>query len=255
MAMADNRNPIPTDKLPQHIAIIMDGNGRWAKKRGLPRFLGHRAGVEAVRNVVRVCINRGIRVLTLFAFSSENWQRPAKEVGLLMELFVSTLDKEVKRLHKNNVRLRIIGDRSAFGEGLQQRIRDAEELTRNNTGMTLVIAANYGGRWDIAQAAQQLAEQVRAGVLLPSDITPELLNRHIALADLPEPDLLIRSSGEQRISNFLIWQLAYTELYFTETLWPDFDEKALDDALLSFANRQRRFGQTAEQLEQELIEC
>ncbi len=253
--MADTSNLISPDKVPRHIAIIMDGNGRWAKKRGLPRFLGHRAGVEAVRNVVRACINRGISVLTLFAFSSENWQRPAKEVGLLMELFVATLDKEVKRLHKNNVRLRIIGDRSAFGEGLQQRIREAEALTKGNTGMTLVIAANYGGRWDVAQAAQQLAEKVREGLLQPSDITPELLNRHVALADLPEPDLLIRSSGEQRISNFLIWQLAYTELYFTETLWPDFDDKAVDEALHSFANRQRRFGQTAEQIAQELVEC
>jgi undecaprenyl diphosphate synthase len=237
-------------KLPRHIAIIMDGNGRWAKKRLLPRVAGHQAGVEAVRGVVEACGKKRIEVLTLFAFSSENWRRPAAEVGLLMELFVQTLKREVKRLHANNVRLRVIGERSAFDPKLQDGIAGAEELTRDNTGLTVVIAANYGGRWDIAQAARALAARVEAGQLTSADVKPEALEPHLSLHGLPEPDLFIRTGGEQRISNFLLWQLAYTELFFTDVLWPDFNEALLDEALASFARRQRRFGRTGDQVEQ-----
>lgn len=246
-----SKPPVVTPShLPRHVAIIMDGNGRWARKRLLPRVAGHQAGVDAVRGVVESCAKKGIAVLTLFAFSSENWRRPPSEVGLLMELFLQTLKREVKRLHANNVRLRVIGERSAFDPKLQQRIAEAEETTRNNTGLTVVIAANYGGRWDVAQAARNIARQVEAGQLTSAEITPELFDRHLSMSDLPEPDLFIRTGGEQRISNFLLWQLAYTELYFTDTLWPDFLGTAFDDALLSFSKRQRRFGRTGEQVEQ-----
>ncbi len=238
-----------TEKLPCHVAIIMDGNGRWAKGRKLPRIAGHRAGVETVRKVVRACGAKGIKVLTLFAFSSENWRRPKREVSLLMELFIRALQQEVKSLNKNNVRLRMIGDLSALPEKLQKLILKAQELTRNNTGLTLVIAANYGGRWDITQAARQIAQQVAAGELQPETIREETVQQFISISDLPEPDLFIRTGGEQRISNYLLWQLAYTELYFTETLWPDFDDTDFEVALASFAGRQRRFGRTGEQVE------
>ena len=241
---------VTPNHLPRHVAIIMDGNGRWARKRLLPRVAGHQAGVDAVRGVVESCAKNNIEVLTLFAFSSENWRRPPSEVGLLMELFLQTLKREVKRLHTNNVRLRVIGERSAFDPKLQQRIAEAEETTSSNTGLTVVIAANYGGRWDVAQAARKIARQVEAGQLTSAEITPELLDRHLSMSDLPEPDLFIRTGGEQRISNFLLWQLAYTELYFTDTLWPDFLGPAFDEALLSFSKRQRRFGRTGEQVEQ-----
>jgi undecaprenyl diphosphate synthase len=234
--------------LPRHIAIIMDGNGRWAKRRGLPRIAGHRAGVEAVRRTVKGCKELGVEVLTLFAFSSENWRRPKAEVSLLMELFLTALQGEIKRMHDNNVRLRVIGDRSAFNRKLQRCIAEAEATTAANNGLTLVIAANYGGRWDIAQAAQRLAEAVADGRMQPSAVTAEALQSHMCLNDLPEPDLFIRSAGEQRISNFLLWQLAYTELYFTECLWPDFDEAQFEAALASYARRERRFGRTGEQL-------
>ena len=235
--------------LPRHIAIIMDGNGRWAERRKLPRHFGHKAGVDAVRRVVAACAEQGVEVLTLFAFSSENWRRPAKEVGLLMDLFLTTLGKEIKRLHKNRVRIRLIGDRAAFSDKLRQRIAEAEALTADNDGLTLVIAANYGGRWDIARAASRLAERVRAGELEPDVITPETLAAEVSLADLPEPDLFIRTGGEQRISNFILWQLAYTELYFTDLFWPDFDAEALNHAIASFTGRQRRFGMTGKQVE------
>ncbi|MFO7604309.1 MAG: isoprenyl transferase [Gammaproteobacteria bacterium] len=244
-----NIEDLPMGCLPRHIAIIMDGNGRWAQSRNLPRVSGHRAGVEAVRGVVRACGELGIEVLTLFAFSSENWRRPQKEVGLLMDLFVTALQSEIKKLHKNDVRFRLIGDRSAFKPKLQKLIADAEALTADNRGLTLVIAANYGGRWDVAEAAKQLARQVEQGELAAEDITPEHVHHAISMHDLPEPDLFIRTGGEQRISNFLIWQLAYSELYFTETLWPDFNKAVLQDALNSFACRQRRFGLTGEQVE------
>ncbi|MDY6978244.1 MAG: isoprenyl transferase [Pseudomonadota bacterium] len=235
---------------PRHIAIIMDGNGRWAQKRHLPRFAGHKAGVEAVREVVKACGEKGVQVLTLFAFSSENWRRPQKEVGLLMDLFLTALEHEVNKLHKNKVQLRIIGDTSAFPDKIRRRIEQAETLTAGNHQLVLNIAANYGGKWDISQAVQQLANKVQQGELTPEQIDDEQIAAHLSMRDLPEPDLFIRTGGEQRISNFLIWQLAYTELYFTDVLWPDFDRNELEKALASFANRQRRFGRTGEQVEQ-----
>ena len=235
--------------LPRHVAIIMDGNGRWAKERFLPRPAGHRAGVGSVQKTVEQCIAKGVEVLTLFAFSSENWRRPAKEVSLLMDLFIASLERETQKLHKNGVKLRVIGDRSAFAPKLQERIAASEALTAENDRLHLVVAANYGGRWDIARAAKGLAEQVKQGALDPKSIDADLLASQLALSDLPEPDLFIRTGGEQRISNFLLWQLAYTELYFTPLLWPDFDEKAFEEALSSFQNRQRRFGYTGYQIE------
>ncbi|WP_455210388.1 isoprenyl transferase [Kaarinaea lacus] len=244
-----NPDANPLSSVPRHIAIIMDGNGRWAKQRNQPRFFGHKAGVEAVRDVVKACAQRGIEVLTLFAFSSENWRRPQKEVSLLMELLYTALTREVSKLNSNNVRLRIIGDRSVFSEKLQSRLRESELLTGKNTGLILVVAVNYGGRWDISQAARQVTDKALAGELTASDITPELIGQHLSLADLPEPDLFIRTGGEQRVSNFLLWQLAYTELFFTETLWPDFSATSLDEAINSFSKRQRRFGRTGEQVE------
>ena len=237
------------ERFPQHIAIVMDGNGRWAEKRNKARVMGHRAGVEAVRGVVEYCAEQGVEVLTLFAFSSENWRRPKKEVGLLMDLFMTALGREVKRMHTNDVRLRFIGDKSKFAGALQERIKNAEEVTENNKGLTVVVAANYGGRWDITQATKKLAGLVKKGDLSVDDITSEKLADCISLSDLPEPDLFIRTGGEQRISNYLLWQLAYTELYFTDTLWPDFDKESLAEAIVSFASRQRRFGQTGKQVE------
>jgi undecaprenyl diphosphate synthase len=242
--------PDTINGLPRHIAIIMDGNGRWARARMLPRYVGHREGVKAVRRIVEACRNKGIRALTLFAFSSENWRRPSDEVGLLMDLFIRTLRKEVETLHRNGIRIRFIGDHSAFPKDLRELILQAETRTRMNTGLDLVIAANYGGHWDITQACRVIAGRVVRGELRAEEITPEVIAGEISMADLPEPDLFIRTGGEQRISNFLLWQLAYTELYFTEILWPAFDEQALDEALYSYANRQRRFGRTGEQVEQ-----
>lgn len=234
--------------LPRHIAIIMDGNGRWAKQRNLPRVAGHKVGVDAVRETVKACVEKKIEVLTLFAFSSENWQRPAQEVNYLMQLFITALKREVKKLHKQNIQLRIVGDRERFEKKLRQQMQEAEELTANNTGLKLVIAANYGGRWDITEAMRQIASDIEQGKLTSQDISAELVQNKVALADLPEPDLFIRTSGEQRISNFLLWQIAYTELYFTDVLWPDFNAAELDNALAFFANRERRFGCTSEQL-------
>jgi undecaprenyl diphosphate synthase len=241
----DNISP-----LPRHVAIIMDGNGRWANSRHLPRFAGHRAGVEAVRNIVQDCAKRKIEALTLFAFSSENWRRPKKEVSLLMDLLMTSLQREVTKLHENKVCLKIIGDRAAFPKKLQKQIETAEYLTRDNDGLVLVVAVNYGGRWDITQAARNVAEQVAAGQLEPAQIDEGILASYMELGGLPEPDLFIRTGGEERISNFLLWHLAYTELYFTEILWPDFNVDAFRDALISFTRRQRRFGQTGEQVEQ-----
>jgi len=236
--------------LPRHVAIIMDGNGRWARKRNLPRPMGHREGVKAVRRIVEACRQRGIEALTLFAFSSENWRRPKTEVGLLMDLFVRTLKKEVEQLHRNGVRMRFIGDREAFDTKLRALMDSAEIQTAENRQLTLNIAVNYGGRWDIATAARRIAAKAVAGEIRIEDIDSDLLGGEICMADLPEPDLFIRTGGEQRVSNFLLWQLAYTELYFTDRLWPEFDAAALDDALASFAGRQRRFGQTGDQVEQ-----
>ena len=250
--MPDNNNQPSTlerTTIPRHVAIVMDGNGRWAKKRLLPRSVGHREGGKAARRIVEACFERGVEVLTLFAFSSENWRRPEAEVNLLMDLFLTTLRSEVRRLHANNVRLRFIGERSAFSKKLQSHINQAEALTAANTGLILAIAANYGGRWDIVQATRQLAREVKEHRLELEEITPERLQERLCLADLPEPDLFIRTGGEYRISNFLLWQMAYTELYFTDQLWPDYDAESLNKAFASFASRQRRFGQTSEQVE------
>lgn len=236
--------------LPQHIAIIMDGNGRWAKKRFMPRMAGHRYGVEAVKRIVKHCAKRQVKVLSLFAFSSENWRRPQQEVSHLMELFMTGLEREVSALHENNVRLRFIGDRTRFSEKLRNKIDEVENLTANNTGMTLIIAADYGGQWDICQAVKKLAQAIESGTLSSQAITPEKIAAALSFADLPNPDLFIRTSGEFRISNFMLWQLAYSELYFTKTLWPDFDEAELDKALTDYANRERRFGYSSEQLGQ-----
>jgi undecaprenyl diphosphate synthase len=234
--------------LPQHITIIMDGNGRWAKQRFLPRVAGHRAGVEAARQVVKNCAKRNIKVLSLFAFSSENWRRPAQEVGYLMELFLTGLEREVSMLHDNKIQLRFIGDRTRFSEKLCKKIDEVEKLTSVNTGMVLIIAADYGGKWDICQAVRQLSHEVSLGTLSSSDITPEMINSKLSFADLPDPDLFIRTSGELRISNYMLWQLAYSELYFTNTLWPDFNESELEKALAQYAGRERRFGYSSDQL-------
>lgn len=227
----------------------MDGNGRWAKARGLPRIAGHRKGVEMVRELTQTCGESGVRYLTLFAFSSENWRRPPLEVKLLMELFGFALDSEVARLHANGVRFCLIGDITRFGRNVARKVREAEAMTRDNDRLRLTVAVNYGGRWDIARACAELARQAVAGQITPEAITPEHLEPHLSLSDIPEPDLFIRTGGEQRISNFLLWQLAYTELYFTPTLWPDFDKAAFEAALRSYAGRQRRFGHTGEQIE------
>ena len=244
----EKTKPAAPSSVPRHVAIIMDGNNRWAKKRLLPGVAGHKAGVDAVRAVIEVCAESGVEVLTLFAFSSENWQRPAEEVGALMELFFSALRREAKRLNENNISLRIIGDRSRFHPELQAAMREAEALTAGNNRFILQIAANYGGQWDIAQAAQRLAREVQAGHLRPEDITPGLLQTCLATGELPLPDLCIRTGGEHRISNFLLWQLAYTELWFTEALWPDFDAALLQQALDAYGSRERRFGLTSAQI-------
>ncbi|MCG6897821.1 MAG: isoprenyl transferase [Thiocapsa sp.] len=235
--------------VPRHVAIIMDGNGRWAKQRNRPRTAGHREGVKSVRAVVEESVRRGVGTLTLFAFSSENWQRPRSEVNILMELFMSALRGEVRRLHENDVRLRIIGERRAFPEKLQRRITEAEELTAGNRTLNLQVAANYGGRWDITQAARQLVADVQSGLLDPRAIDEQSIARRLSFPDLPEPDLFIRTGGEQRLSNFVLWQSAYAELYFTKLLWPDFDAAAFAQALDDFARRQRRFGRISEQVE------
>ena len=228
--------------LPQHVAIIMDGNGRWAKKRFLPRIAGHHAGVEAAREVVKNCAKRHIKVLSLFAFSSENWRRPAQEVDYLMEIFFTGLEREVRLLHENNIQLRFIGDRTRFSERLKKKIVEVETLTQSNSGMVLLIAVDYGGQWDIYQAVRQLTQEVETGKLKSDTITPATIASRLAFADLPDPDLFIRTSGECRISNFMLWQLAYAELYFTQTLWPDFNEAELEKALTDYAARERRFG-------------
>ena len=234
-----------TGEVPKHIAIIMDGNGRWAKKRFMPRVAGHKRGVETVRNTVKACSELGVEYLTLFAFSSENWRRPAEEVSFLMQLFMLALEQEIAKLHKNNIRLKIIGDRSRFDGKLVEMITRAESLTQNNTGLTLTIAANYGGRWDLVQATHRMLEDhPECG----QSFKEEELEPYLSTSYAPEPDLFIRTGGEQRISNFMLWQLAYAELYFTDTLWPDFNTLALKRAIKSFQQRERRFGRTSEQL-------
>lgn len=230
------------NNLPKHVVIIMDGNGRWALQRKFPRILGHKEGGKAAEKVIKSCIQKGIEVLTLFAFSTENWNRPQEEVNFLMELFLKVLNKDIKKIHKNNIKLRIIGETSSLNKKLRNKIIQAEELTSINTGLKLNIAINYSGRWDIFQAAKNIALAVEFGKLKAQDVTQEVFKSKLCLFDLPEPDLFIRTSGELRISNFLLWQLAYTELYFTDTLWPDFNEQTLDEALSAYAARERRFG-------------
>jgi len=240
--------PIESRCVPQHVAIIMDGNGRWAKSKGKLRAFGHKAGVKAVRASVAYALKNNIKVLTLFAFSSENWNRPAEEVGGLMELFKMVLNSEVKKLGKNNVRLNVVGDTSRFDSKLVSNIADAEAFTADNDGLILNIAANYGGRWDIVNATKKMLEQVNAGQLDSQDIDETVFERFTCVAGLPQLDLLIRTGGERRISNFLLWQLAYAELYFTNTYWPDFDEQTFQIAVDDFAERQRRYGMTGEQV-------
>jgi undecaprenyl diphosphate synthase len=232
-------------EIPRHVAVIMDGNGRWAKQRYLPRVAGHKRGVETVREIIRACGERGIGYLTLFAFSSENWRRPAEEVSMLRQLFLTALEQEAEKLHRNDVRLKVIGDLDPFGERILELARSAEALTASNRGLTLTIAANYGGRWDLLQA---IAKLVRSQPMPDGGFSEEQIAPHLALNYAPEPDLFIRTGGEQRISNFLLWQLAYTELYFTPTLWPDFDAEQLDAAITWYQQRERRFGRTSEQL-------
>ena len=236
----------PHGDVPRHVAIIMDGNGRWAKQRHLPRIAGHRRGVEAVRATVKTCAERGVGFLTLFAFSSENWRRPADEVALLMQLFIGALENEVRKLHRNGIRMKVIGERGRFDSKIQTLIAEAEQLTAPNRGLTLTIAANYGGRWDILQALNRLSKEKSykgENEILEADLAP-----YLSMCYAPEPDLFVRTGGEQRVSNFLLWQLAYTELHFSETLWPDFDGAALERAFDSYRSRERRFGRTSEQL-------
>ncbi len=236
----------PVGEVPRHIAIIMDGNGRWAKKRFMPRVAGHKRGVETVREIIKACVKRGVSYLTLFAFSSENWRRPQEEVSFLMQLFLRALDEEVAKLHRNGIRFRVIGDLSRFDPHIVDLIKRGEALTTGNSALTLTIAANYGGRWDILQAMEKM---LAASPDKRSGFTESDLAAHLALNYGPEPDLFIRTGGEQRISNFLLWQLAYSEFYFTDTLWPDFDAAALDLAIASYQQRERRFGRTSEQLQ------
>ena len=244
--LTDQTSKYAADKnlMPQHIAIVMDGNGRWAKKRFLPRVAGHVKGVEAIRRTIEGCIVRNIPYLTVFAFSSENWKRPGEEVNFLMNLFLSSLEKETDKLHDNDIRLKVVGDLSRFNVPLQKAITAAEEKTSKNSTLTLTVCANYGGRWDILQAARRMSSEG----LDVKDMTEDRLSSYLALSYAPEPDLFIRTGGETRISNFLLWQLAYSELYFTETFWPDFDNEEMEKAIASFQSRERRFGKTSEQL-------
>jgi undecaprenyl diphosphate synthase len=247
MSHASSTIEIPAARdVPRHVAIILDGNGRWAKRRRLPRFAGHRRGVDAVRTIVAACAQRGVQFLTLFAFSSENWRRPPEEVALLMQLFLGALENEVQKLHRKGIRLKVIGERRAFDPKIQSLIAEGERLTEGNKGLTLTIAANYGGRWDILQALGRLAAE--RPETLAAGISEQALAPYLAMSFAPEPDLFIRTGGEQRVSNFLLWQLAYTELYFTDILWPDFDAVALEAAFASYRRRERRFGRTSEQL-------
>lgn len=247
--MSDNLNTF--EQIPKHVAIVMDGNNRWAKRRHLPGVAGHKSGVKAVRIVIEQAARMGVEVLTLFAFSSENWQRPEKEVNALMQLFLNALQREVKKLHEHNIRLIIIGDLAGFSSTLQEHIHKAQDLTEKNDGLTLVVAANYGGRWDMSNAAKQLALDVKAGKVNTDDITPELFGKYTCLHDLPEPDLCIRTGGELRISNFMLWQFAYSELVFSDALWPDFKETHFWSAIEEYNSRTRRFGRTDEQLKED----
>ena len=235
-------------KIPNHIAIVMDGNGRWARAKNRPRFMGHKKGVAAVREIVKTCSQLNVECLSLFAFSSENWKRPEEEIKHLMGLFMLALDREAKSLARNNVKLKIIGDLSAFSEKLQQKIRHVEELTAQSTGLNLIVAANYGGRWDITQATKEIGKLIETGKKISTSITEDDISQQLTTVDFPDPDLFIRTGGEKRISNFLIWQMAYAELYFTDVLWPDFNAEHLNAAIQDYSSRQRRFGKTSEQV-------
>lgn len=245
-------NKLPKfEQIPRHVAIVMDGNNRWAKRHHLPGVAGHKSGVKSVRIVIEQAARLGVEVLTLFAFSSENWNRPEKEVNALMQLFLTALQREVKKLHEHNIRLVIMGDINGFSQILQDHIHKAQQLTKDNDGLTLVVAANYGGRWDISQAAKQIAQDVKAGKLDPEAITPELFGQYTNLNEFPEPDLCIRTGGEFRVSNFMLWQFAYTELVFSDALWPDFKETHFWSAIEEYNSRTRRFGRTDEQLQED----
>lgn len=230
-------------RLPKHIAIIMDGNGRWAAKRLMPRIAGHKAGLQAAKNIIKHCLEKGIDVLTLFAFSSENWRRPAPEVSFLMDLFLSTLESETQRFHEQSVRVKFIGDRTRLDPRITHKMQEAEELTKHNQNLVLMIAIDYGGQWDIQQAMQKILEKAVRNNDFPGELTKQYIEQELAFPDLPPPDLLIRTSGERRISNFMLWQLAYSELYFTDILWPDFDAAALDAAIFDYMQRDRRYGE------------
>jgi undecaprenyl diphosphate synthase len=244
MATREQKGPVP-----RHIAVIMDGNGRWARARALPRTAGHGMGVRSVKQIVENCARRGVEVLTLFAFSSENWKRPREEVSMLMNRFLEALENEVDELHRNQIRIRFVGNLEQLSPALRERMRSAAALTQANARMTLVIAVAYGGRWDIANAARVLASRCANGLITPEEVDERAIRNELVLAELPDPDLLIRTGGEQRISNFLLWNLAYTELYFCDTLWPDFGEAQLQTAIEYFGQRQRRFGLTPDQVE------
>ena len=240
------------EEIPRHVAVVMDGNNRWAKRRHLPGVAGHRAGVKAVRSVIEQAARLDIEVLTLFAFSSENWKRPEQEVNALMQLFLRALQKEVKKLHQHNIKLLIMGDVTGFSDTLQEHIHIAQDLTKSNTGLTLVIAANYGGRWDVSHAAKLIAREVKEGKINPEEIDENLFSRYTCLNEFPEPDLCIRTGGELRISNFMLWQFAYSELVFSDALWPDFNETHFWSALEQYNSRTRRFGRTDEQLKEDV---
>jgi len=248
MIVSDNLSSSNPLSIPRHIAVVMDGNGRWAKQRNKPRTLGHKAGVDALRKTIETCVRLEVEVLTVFAFSSENWLRPVKEVDLLMRLFLTTLKRQSKKLQKNNIRLKVIGDCSRFSPALQKNINEVESLTQSNDGLTLIIAANYGGQWDVEQAARKLIAAVDSAIEPAVELQ---LKDFLTTSDVVDPDLFIRTGGEKRISNFLLMQLAYSELYFTDTLWPDFDEQSLLDAINDFSSRQRRYGKTSEQLNEQ----
>lgn len=242
-----------SNSLPRHVSIVMDGNGRWAKSRGLPRIAGHKAGAKTVRDVIEYASNKGIEVLTLFAFSLENRARPQSEVSFLMSLFLDSLERNTNELHKNNICLRIIGDHRGFDNKLLAQICASQELTKNNRGLKLIIALNYSGHWDIVQATQRLGKKIQNGEINPESVTIKLFQEYVCLSDLPEPDLLIRTSGEQRLSNFMLWQAAYTEIFFTPTYWPDFNCNTFEQALEFYQTRQRRFGLTQEQIEEQYV--
>ena len=247
--MPDLQEQIDRSRLPLHIAVIMDGNGRWAREKGEDRLYGHYHGVESVRAVVEGCAELGVQYLTLYAFSTENWDRPEEEVSGLMELLVSTIRKEAEGLNKNNIRLHIIGDKNMLPPMAQQELSEALDLTKNNTGLNLIMALSYSGRWDITNAVKKILRQVQNGNIQPEDVTDELLKQHLSTANFPDPELMIRTSGEYRISNFLLYELAYAELYFTDVRWPDFRKENLYAAILDYQNRERRFGKTSEQLQ------